>query len=94
MLGVDDLVAALQQLNDDLEIPRLAALAERDRFDAVKADMAQAALDSGSPGFNPRVPDAGGDRRALRPRLRGEPACETPDGVSFANVYSPRVDRE
>jgi alcohol dehydrogenase class IV len=58
VLGVDDLVDALQQLNDDLEIPRLATLAERERFDAVKADMAQAALDSGSPGFNPRVPDA------------------------------------
>ena len=58
-LGARDLVAALQQLNDDLEIPRLAALAERERFDAVKAEMAQDALDSGSPGFNPRVPDAG-----------------------------------
>jgi alcohol dehydrogenase class IV len=58
VLGVDDLVDALQQLNDDLEIPRLATLAERDRFDAVKADMAEAALESGSPGFNPRVPGA------------------------------------
>ena len=64
VLGADDLVAALQQLNDDLEIPRLAALAERDRFDAVKAEMAQAALDSGSPGFNPRVP--GRRRRSSR----------------------------
>jgi alcohol dehydrogenase class IV len=58
VLGVDDLVAALQQLNDDLEIPRLATLAEREPFDAVTAEMAEAALESGSPGFNPRVPDA------------------------------------
>jgi alcohol dehydrogenase class IV len=58
VLGVEDLVGALQQLNDDLEIPRLAALAPRDRFDAVRAEMAEAALESGSPGFNPRVPDA------------------------------------
>lgn len=57
-LGTDDLVGALQQLNDDLEIPRLAALAARDRFDALAAEMAEAALESGSPGFNPRVPDA------------------------------------
>jgi alcohol dehydrogenase class IV len=59
VLGVDDLVDALQRLNDDLEIPRLETLADRDGFDAVKADMAEAALESGSPGFNPRVPDAG-----------------------------------
>ena len=31
---------------------------QRDHFDRVKADMAEAALASGSPGFNPRVPDA------------------------------------
>jgi alcohol dehydrogenase class IV len=58
VLGADDLVAALQQLNDDLEIPRLATLAERDAFDAVAAEMADAALGSGSPAFNPRVPEA------------------------------------
>jgi alcohol dehydrogenase class IV len=57
VLGVDDLVGALQQLNDDLEIPRLAALAERDDIDRVAPEMAEAALESGSPGFNPRVPD-------------------------------------
>ena len=39
---------------------------ERDHFDRVKGDMAEAALASGSPGFNPRVPDGGGDRRAVR----------------------------
>ena len=54
----DDLVAALQQLNDHLEIPRLGTLADRDQFERVSADMAEAALESGSPGFNPRVPDA------------------------------------
>jgi alcohol dehydrogenase class IV len=59
VLGVDDLVGALQQLNDDLEIPRLATLAGREEFDRVTAAMAEAALESGSPGFNPRVP--GGD---------------------------------
>jgi alcohol dehydrogenase class IV len=58
VLGVDDLVAALQQLNDDLEVPRLATLAERDQFDRVAPAMAEAALESGSPGFNPRVPAA------------------------------------
>ncbi len=59
VLGAEDLVAALQQLNDDLEIPRLATLAARDDFAAVTAEMAEAALESGSPAFNPRVPDAG-----------------------------------
>jgi alcohol dehydrogenase class IV len=59
VLGAGDLVDTLQQLNDDLGIPRLATLAERDAFDAATAEMAEAALDSGSPAFNPRVPDAG-----------------------------------
>jgi len=58
VLGTGDLVALLQELNDELEIPRLATLAEREHFDAVKAEMAEAALASGSPGFNPRVPEA------------------------------------
>jgi alcohol dehydrogenase class IV len=58
VLGADDLVAALQQLNDDLEIPRLGTLADGDHFERVTAEMAEAALESGSPGFNPRVPDA------------------------------------
>lgn len=54
------LVEALQALNDDLGIPGLERLGvERATFDAVKADMAEAALASGSPGFNPRVPEAG-----------------------------------
>ena len=32
--------------------------ARREPFDAVTAEMADAALESGSPGFNPRVPGA------------------------------------
>jgi alcohol dehydrogenase class IV len=53
------LVDALQSLNDDLEIPTLNALGvDRAHFDSVKAEMAEAALASGSPGFNPRVPEA------------------------------------
>jgi alcohol dehydrogenase class IV len=49
------LVDELEALNSDLEIPSLSgAGVERDHFDRVVGDMAQAALDSGSPGFNPR----------------------------------------
>jgi alcohol dehydrogenase class IV len=55
------LVDELDALNADLGVPRLGELdgVEREHFDRVKADMAEAALASGSPGFNPRVPDAG-----------------------------------
>jgi alcohol dehydrogenase class IV len=53
------LVDELEALNSDLGIPRLAELeVEREHFDRVKADMAEAALASGSPDFNPRVPSA------------------------------------
>ncbi len=49
------LVEELERLNADLEIPSLSqAGVEREHFERVVADMAQAALDSGSPGFNPR----------------------------------------
>ncbi len=49
------LVDELERLNADLDIPSLSAAGvERDHFERVVADMAQAALDSGSPGFNPR----------------------------------------
>lgn len=55
--AAERLADGLGALNADLGIPRLAALGvERDRFDAVKAEMASAALASGSPDFNPRVP--------------------------------------
>jgi alcohol dehydrogenase len=54
------LVDELDALNADLGVPRLGELegVKREHFDRVKADMAEAALASGSPGFNPRVPDA------------------------------------
>jgi alcohol dehydrogenase class IV len=49
------LVDELERLNADLDIPSLSAAGvERDHFERVVEDMAQAALDSGSPGFNPR----------------------------------------
>jgi alcohol dehydrogenase class IV len=53
------LVDELDALNADLGVPRLGELdgVEREHFDRVKADMAEAALASGSPGFNPRVPE-------------------------------------
>ena len=54
------LVDELDALNADLGVPRLGELdgVEREHFDRVKGDMADAALASGSPGFNPRVPEA------------------------------------
>jgi alcohol dehydrogenase class IV len=54
------LVEELDALNADLKVPRLGELegVEREHFDRVKGDMAEAALASGSPGFNPRVPTA------------------------------------
>jgi alcohol dehydrogenase class IV len=54
------LVDELDALNADLGVPRLGELegVEREHFDRVKGDMAEAALASGSPGFNPRVPTA------------------------------------
>ena len=52
------LVDELQQLNADLDVPRLSQLdIEREAFDAVTREMAEAAIASGSPAFNPRVPD-------------------------------------
>jgi alcohol dehydrogenase class IV len=49
------LVEELEALNAELDIPSLSAAGvEREHFERVVEDMAQAALDSGSPGFNPR----------------------------------------
>jgi alcohol dehydrogenase class IV len=49
------LVEELERLNADLDIPSLSAAGvEREHFERVAQDMAQAALDSGSPRFNPR----------------------------------------
>jgi alcohol dehydrogenase class IV len=54
-VACDRLVDELEALNADLGIPSLSeADVDRDHFDRVVADMAQAALDSGSPGFNPQ----------------------------------------
>jgi alcohol dehydrogenase class IV len=63
LAGTDDsddvacqrLVEELETLNADLGIPSLSeADVDRAHFERVVAEMAQAALDSGSPGFNPR----------------------------------------
>jgi len=56
----DKLLAALQELNHDLEVPRLRDLpgVERDRFEASVQQMAEDALASGSPSRNPVVPTA------------------------------------
>jgi alcohol dehydrogenase class IV len=63
LAGADDsddtacerLVEELEALNSDLQIPSLSgADVDRDHFERVVEDMAQAALDSGSPGFNPQ----------------------------------------
>jgi alcohol dehydrogenase class IV len=56
----ENLVAWLEQLNTDLEIPRLSRCrgVDRPRFDAEVSRMADAALASGSPANNPRVPTA------------------------------------
>ena len=53
------LLEALQQLNDDLQVPRLRDVpnVERNRFDANLEKMAADAVASGSPGRNPLVPD-------------------------------------
>jgi alcohol dehydrogenase class IV len=49
------LVEELEALNADLAIPSLSeADVDSDHFERVVEEMAQAALDSGSPGFNPR----------------------------------------
>ena len=53
-VACDRLVEELEALNADLKIPSLSeAGVERDHFERVVQDMAQAALDSGSPDFNP-----------------------------------------
>ena len=54
-VACDRLVDELEALNADLKIPSLSqAGVEREHFERVVQDMAQAALDSGSPGFNPQ----------------------------------------
>ena len=54
-VACDRLVEELEALNADLSIPSLSeAGVEREHFERVVQDMAQAAIDSGSPGFNPQ----------------------------------------
>lgn len=51
------LIAELQSLNDDLQVPTPEQFGiSRERFFKLMPNMAQQALDSGSPGNNPRVP--------------------------------------
>ncbi|PKB25199.1 alcohol dehydrogenase class IV [Novosphingobium kunmingense] len=58
--AVGRLVEALQQVNADLKVPTPAAYGiDKERWDALLPLMAEQALASGSPGNNPRVPEAG-----------------------------------
>ncbi len=58
--AAESLVAGLEQLNADLDLPRLRACrgVEETRFRALLTKMADDALASGSPQNNPRVPTA------------------------------------
>ncbi|WP_374469986.1 iron-containing alcohol dehydrogenase [Phenylobacterium sp.] len=57
--AVARLLEELRALNADLEVPSPARYGiDRARWDAVMDSMAEQALASGSPGNNPRVPDA------------------------------------
>lgn len=53
------LIAFLYEINDELQVPTLEAFgAEHERFFSLLPTMAEQALASGSPGNNPRVPNA------------------------------------
>jgi alcohol dehydrogenase class IV len=55
--AVELLLEELEALNEELEIPSLRDLGlEPDRFESVLEPMAEAAIASGSPDFNPRQP--------------------------------------
>jgi alcohol dehydrogenase class IV len=55
--AVERLLEELEALNEELEIPSLRDLGlEPDRFESVLETMAEAAIASGSPDFNPRQP--------------------------------------
>jgi alcohol dehydrogenase class IV len=57
--AVARLLNALEQCNKDLGVPSPCAHGiDKARWDALLPLMAQQALDSGSPGNNPRVPSA------------------------------------
>jgi alcohol dehydrogenase class IV len=56
--AVGALVEALHRINQDLQVPTPQAYGiDKARWDALLPLMARQALDSGSPGNNPRVPD-------------------------------------
>jgi alcohol dehydrogenase class IV len=56
-MEVADLIGGLEALCRDVAIPSLRTLGvTADRYEALLEKMAQDALDSGSPAFNPRVP--------------------------------------
>lgn len=59
-VALDKLVVALRELNEDLAVPTPKAfgIEESDWFGSLQL-MAEQALASGSPGNNPRVPEAG-----------------------------------
>ncbi len=58
-VACQDLIAALTQLNRDLQVPSLKEYGiARAAFERVVGQMAEDALASGSPAFNPRVPTA------------------------------------
>lgn len=55
--AVELFLKELEELNEELEIPSLSTLGvEPDQFESTLAPMAEAALASGSPDFNPRQP--------------------------------------
>jgi alcohol dehydrogenase class IV len=57
VVAVEKLLEELEALNRDLEIPRLRDVGvEQEHFESVLVPMAEAALASGSPDFNPRQP--------------------------------------
>jgi alcohol dehydrogenase class IV len=55
--AVERLLEELEALNEELEIPDLRSLGVKpDQFESALVPMAEAALASGSPDFNPRQP--------------------------------------
>lgn len=57
--ATDKLLAELKALNEELEVPNPAAFGiEREHYFSLLPTMAEQAIASGSPGNNPRTPDA------------------------------------
>jgi len=56
-VAVEKLLEELEALNRELEVPRLRELGvDHEHFESILVPMAEAALASGSPDFNPRQP--------------------------------------